>query len=128
MNYSLFLAKIIGPYCVAASVGILLNIKIYKRLLEDFTKNLAILYLGGAIAFIVGMIIVNTHNIWVMNWRVLITIFGWAGLLKGIWLFLFPEAADNFVRIYMDKEVILTAQLVLVFVLGITLTTIGYFI
>ncbi len=47
--------------------------------------------LSGVIAFGIGLAQVLSHNLWVADWRVLITLFGWAALLKGLMLLYFPK-------------------------------------
>jgi hypothetical protein len=39
---------------------------------------------------IIGLLIVVSHNIWVKDYRVVITIFGWLSLVKGIAYMAFP--------------------------------------
>lgn len=53
MTNSIFLAKIIGPYCVIAAIGIFFNRTIYQKMVEDFAKSPALIYLGGALALII---------------------------------------------------------------------------
>jgi hypothetical protein len=44
---------------------------------------------------ILGLISVLLHNIWVANWHVLVTIFGWLTLIKGILVIAWPELCRN---------------------------------
>ena len=82
MQSSIFLAKLLGPYCIIVAVGILFNRKIYQKLMEDFCKSTALIYMGGVLALFFGLLIVLFHNVWVGGWPVVITVFGWLGLLK----------------------------------------------
>ncbi len=100
MGSSIFLAKLIGAYMVIVSVGFLINRKIYPRLIEDFAKSLALTYLGAALSLMIGLLIVLVHNVWAANWPVIITIFGWLALAKGITLIIFPNSAVKLIQIY----------------------------
>lgn len=43
------------------------------------------------ITLIMGLVTVILYNLWVKDWRVLITILGWSTLIKGISKIRFPE-------------------------------------
>src|SRR6476646_9005433 len=42
-------------------------------------------------ALLAGLAIVNTHNLWVSDWRVIITILGWLAIVRGALSLLFPN-------------------------------------
>lgn len=37
--------------------------------------------MSGFFALVMGLAIVNAHIVWVMDWPVIITIFGWAAVI-----------------------------------------------
>ena len=84
MEVSIFLAKVIGLYYVIVFVAVMVNRKNLPRLAEGFSENLALGYLAGFLAVVVGLLIVVSHNVWVADWRAIITVVGWLALLKGI--------------------------------------------
>ena len=128
MQSSIFLAKLLGPYCIIVAVGILFNRKIYQKLMEDFCKSTALIYMGGVLALFFGLLIVLFHNVWVGGWPVVITVFGWLGLIKGAWLIIFPNTVVRFTEAYQKNVVLLTVHLVIVFAIGAFLTIVGYFV
>ena len=91
MGTSVFIAKVFGPAYLILAVGMLANRDILRKVMEDFGKNAALVFFIGLFTLFLGMVIVLLHNVWVADWRVLITIFGWGGLIKGIWLTVFPN-------------------------------------
>ena len=127
MSISLLLAKIIGPYCIVVAIGIMLNPKFYQQMMDDFFKNSALLYLGGIMALVIGIVLVLFHNIWVAGWPVIITIFGWGGLIKGIWLIVFPNTVGKLVQAYQKKPALLKIHMAIVLVIGVLLTAQAYF-
>jgi len=127
MGNSILIAKIMGPYMVIVGIGLLCNLKFYQRMMEDFLKNAALIYLGGVYALIIGLLIVLFHNVWVAGWQVLITIFGWIGLIKGIWLIVFPNSVGKLTQAYQQKQALLRVNLVIVLVVGLLLIAKGYF-
>ncbi|MBU2540873.1 MAG: hypothetical protein KJ593_03125 [Candidatus Omnitrophica bacterium] len=128
MENTVFIAKLLGPYMIIVALGIMLNLKTYQRVMEDFCKNTALVYLGGIFALLFGLLVVIIHNVWVASWVVIITIFGWGGIVKGIWLIIFPNTIDKFMQVYQKKQALLKVYLVLILALGVFLTIKGYFI
>ncbi len=49
----------------------------------------------GVVTLVIGLAMVLVHNVWVLDWRVAITILGWLTLLKGFDLLFFPERMKN---------------------------------
>jgi hypothetical protein len=126
MLISVFLARLLGPYCIIVALGVLLNLKVYRKVMEDFFKNTALVYLGGVIALIIGLLVVLLHNVWAASWTVIITIFGWAGIIKGVWLIVLPKTVVKFVEAYQKNTALLVVHLVIVLVIGVALTFFGY--
>ena len=128
MEYSMFLAKIIGWFYVIVAVGIIFNPKAYEKIMEDFSKNSALVYLSGIFTLLIGFLMVLTHDIWEANWMVIITVFGWLGLIKGVWLLLLPNTVPKITAFYQKKMGLLRIYAVLMLALGIFLVLKGYFI
>jgi hypothetical protein len=55
------------------------------------------LVLPAILTISLGLASVLLHNVWELNWQLIITIFGWSALLKGIYLFIFPKSILKFV-------------------------------
>jgi hypothetical protein len=72
--------------------------------------------LSGFIALIIGLISVLLHNIWVNDWRVIVTIFGWLSLIKGIVRIGYPESTQKILPAFKNNQA-LTQLLLLIAVL-----------
>jgi RsiW-degrading membrane proteinase PrsW (M82 family) len=46
--------------------------------------------MAGFLGVFGGLAIILSHNVWEMSWRVVITLFGWGALIKGITYVTFP--------------------------------------
>jgi hypothetical protein len=81
MEISIFFARFYG------SLFIVLGLQsVFANLLGrtiKMTEEKAITVSTGYITFLVGLVTVILHNIWVLDWRVAITILGWSTLIKG---------------------------------------------
>jgi hypothetical protein len=104
LDISIFLAKALGVYLLVVSSGMLVNSNSIKPILTDFLKNQGLLYVSGFVALIVGILIITSHNIWVADWRVLITIIGWMSFLKGTWLVVAPQAGHMLMAKWMKNH------------------------
>jgi hypothetical protein len=91
MQRSIYLAKLIGPVTVAMGVGMLLNGPIFRILAEQFLSSYALIFLAGLLTLTAGVALVLAHNVWVADWRVIITILGWLGVIGGIGRIIAPN-------------------------------------
>ena len=127
METSVFIARIFGLCYLVIGAGFVFNRKAFLRVMDDFCKNAALVFLGGVFALVIGIVIVLTHNIWVANWTVIITIIGWAALIKGVWLIIFPNSVHKCIRAYQKNENMLVIHSIFALVFGIVLTYFGFF-
>ncbi|HAK53772.1 MAG TPA: hypothetical protein DCM54_17980 [Gammaproteobacteria bacterium] len=50
----------------------------------EMTDDKAFVISTGYITLLLGLVTVIAHNVWVADWRVIITVLGWTTLIKGI--------------------------------------------
>ena len=85
-----------------------------------------IVYVTGLITFVAGLAIVLFHNIWVLDWRVIITVFGWIALIKGAWLVILPGTLVKVAEAYLKNIKLVVIPWIIMLALGIFLTIKGY--
>jgi hypothetical protein len=83
MSTSVFLARLIGPVMLVIGLAVFANQRAFRDLAEEFLASRALTFLSGLIIMPAGLAIVLTHNIWAVDGRVMITMFGWANLIGG---------------------------------------------
>lgn len=127
---SIMLAQIIGPLLVLMGLGILFNPTTFSLMIDELSngKQYLLLFVTGAINTLLGLMVVLSHNVWVWNWTVLITILGWATLIKGAITLLFPKAGMGISRFYQGKSSLLVVAALIVFVIGLVLSYYGYMV
>ena len=103
MELSIFVAKIIGVTYIAMSIGVLMGTISYKKMFQDITKTPAISPLMGLFGILIGMLLIEYHNIWVWDWPVAITLIGWIGVVKGVSLMVFPNFTKWFEPMFSGK-------------------------
>ena len=126
MTTSIFLAKLIGPLALALGLGILFNRDAVRAVMDEFTRNRAIMFLAGMISFPAGLAVVLVHNVWVADWPVIITVMGWLTTITGAFRLVAPDATIRFGRrAYETPNGVLFGGISWV-VLGVILTFFGY--
>jgi hypothetical protein len=126
METSIFIAKIIAIIYISLGIGLLVNKKYYQVAFEKILTNPSYLFLGGFFAIIMGFLIIENHNYWVNNWTILITIIGWAALIKGIFLIAFPKSFSVFKPMFTSK-IFFSILGPLVLILGFIFLYFGFF-
>ncbi|MEN8883697.1 MAG: hypothetical protein ABF244_05645 [Flavobacteriaceae bacterium] len=104
MDMSLFLFKFWGWYCVIFFFVLSFNPKRIRQIVDDL-QDQKFTILISFIAIIIGLINVLLHNVWEANISLLITLFGWAALLKGILLFTYPKLIVKWITLFNIKFV-----------------------
>ena len=103
MEITIFLAKFWGSLFMilgAMSIGA----KLLGRIIE-YTEDKTITISTGYITFLLGLVTVIAHNVWVVDWRVAITILGWATLFKGIEKIGFPDRINKKAQMFKRGQV-----------------------
>jgi uncharacterized membrane protein len=125
MELSIFIARTLGVIYLTVGIGLFLFREIYVLAFRKILENPGYALLGGFMAIVGGMALVTYHNLWVNDWRVVITIIGWIALIKGVILLLVPGYLDIFKGILqVRKGKGLTIAIVL---FGLIFTYLGFF-
>lgn len=116
METSVLIAKIIATIYLSFGIGLLFNSNYYKKEIKKLLDNASFMILGGFVAIVFGLLIIENHNYWVKNWTVLITIVGWIALIKGIFLLAFPTSLNVFKSLLeFENSLKYLAPLVIIF-------------
>ena len=91
MDTSLFLAKVLGIFLAVMGAVISLRRKQLAPVFEKLLDDRPLVYIISIFAFIIGVLLVVSHNVWVAGWPVVVTILGWAIVLKTLFYLLLPD-------------------------------------
>jgi hypothetical protein len=126
MDRSLFLARLMGPAFVVVALGMLINLGMYESMIAEALHPGVLFYLSGLLSLLAGLSIVNLHNRWQADWRVIITVLGWLMTIGGIMRIVLPQVAITVgSTIYGGRASTIVAALV-VGALGAFLSVRGY--
>ena len=125
MGLSLFLARAWGLFSVITSAGLLVNKGNFISMMEHLQTDTVGILIAGVIALGIGVAQVVGFNSWTVDYRGLVTFFGWASLLKGIAIIFVPGYMARFAQVF-TKESWYTAALVIFFIMGACLCYTGF--
>jgi hypothetical protein len=126
MQPSIYLARLIGPVLACAGLGMLVNSKVYQTMLVIFLRSYALIYLSGVLTLIAGIAVVHAHNVWSRDWRVIITVFGWLGIVGGILRILVPQVVESTGYVLLASTGFLIGFGVVILAIGAFLIFKGY--
>ena len=98
METSIFLAKVIGLFGTISILAVLVRYRETLKLGQEAAQSRLWIYTSGFFILILGILLVTSHNMWVWDWRLVITILGWTILLKGILRIFFPDAVKRLIE------------------------------
>jgi hypothetical protein len=126
MDTSRYIARLMGPVMLVIGIGMAAGMFVegesYSSLMKEFIGSRALIFITGVLALLAGLIIVNAHNLWVPDWRVLITALGWLAIFRGVMNLVFPAL----VQTMADRLVASHAGVKFMIVLGAILSIMGY--
>jgi hypothetical protein len=126
MQTSIFLAKLMGPILLVAGIAMLVNRKELDALAQELLRSRALLFLLGLIDLAIGLAIVLTHNVWVADWRLIITLLGWLLIVRGAVRVLIPDQVKGLGAKLLKNANAVTGSLAVTIALGLVLSYFGY--
>ena len=100
METSYFLAQIVGPILTILALGMLFNLDYYAKTFSGFWKKPQLEFISGVTVLTLGLLLVLNHNVWVQSWEVIITILGWAMLIKAAAIIVIPNQINMLAKCF----------------------------
>ena len=125
MDTSVYLARLLGPVLAIAGIGILISPNAYLAMAGGMMNDAPLMYLATIMGLIGGLALLQAHNLWVADWRVIITILAWLTVIESaVWL-LFPSAMRRLWAPLLSEPLLL-ASAAIVLVAAAILCFFGY--
>jgi len=100
---AIWISKLIGPVILALSVPMIVTPRRLQETTRRFLADSPLILISGVLAMTAGLSIVNTHNVWVLDWTLIVTLFGWALVLGGASRIVAPRVVDAVGGAMMDR-------------------------
>ena len=118
---TIFLASVIGWYLVIFSFLVLFKHEYISSVASEIMARREVFFILALITLILGLLLVMSHNIWVMGWPVIITLFGWLVLISGIIRLFLPEWAHQMSRPFLSHPMSLKITAIVLLLVGLFL-------
>lgn len=123
---ALWISSFLGPVILVLSVPMVLTPITLQETTRRFLADSPLVLISGVLAMTAGLSIVNTHNVWKLDWTLIVTLFGWALLIGGAARIVAPRAVDKVGGAMMDRPTTTRIAGVVWGVLGAFLTFKAY--
>jgi len=123
---TIWIARFLGPIIFVVSIPMMFTPVGLQETTKRFLADSPLVLISGILAMVGGLAMVNTHNVWVMDWPVIITLFGWALAVGGAVRIIAPRAVDQVGGAMMDHPIITRIAGAVWAALGAFLTIKGY--
>lgn len=122
-----FLAAILGWYLVIVSLLLLIRREIVVTAMKELMGQRAVMLVVGIITLIIGLLMVLSHNVWVMGWPVIVTVFAWLILIGGLFRLYCPDTVYKIWNKMIDKSELFITIGVITLLIGLFLLYKVYF-
>lgn len=126
MQISLFVAKLLGPVFLVVGVALLTRPEAFRALLREFVASGVMMYLAGFLGLLAGLALVLLHNVWTLDWRVVITLIGWTSLVRAIVTIFRPQAIASIGAKLLERPSAFVVAGAADLVIGAILSDFGY--
>ncbi len=126
MERSIYLAKLFGPVLLILGLGLLVRSAELLGVFQDVLSNPTLIFVLCVLGLLGGIALILAHNIWAMDWRLIITLLGWLSAIESaVWLIV-PHATLQGIVLSLLTPGLVLAYGVFVLLLGGILSTFGY--
>lgn len=89
--HSFMISQIFGLYMIILAIVMFSRVGHFRSMFAKIQSDDIALYISASFGLLLGIFLVDMHNMWVFKPRVLVTLLCWAILLKSIFWLAFPE-------------------------------------
>lgn len=111
MELTLFFAKLWGAFFLVFGSLSIITGQLGRTI--EMTDDKAFVISTGYTSFLMGLITVILHNVWVWDWPVVITILAWSTTIKGIMKIGWPEQIHKQAQQFKKKQWLSAAMLII---------------
>jgi len=123
----MFLAGLWGPAMLAVGLGMFINRDHYIKIYREFGREPFAVWLFGMAAIVIGVAQINAHNMWETLPEMLLSLFGWLLLLKGLACTIMPAWAERSGKWMTENSQMLIIASAIIAIIGVYLTWSAYF-
>lgn len=100
---AIWISKFLGPVILTLGIPMILTPTALQETTKRFLADSPLVLISGILAMTAGLAIVNTHNVWAVDWTLIVTLFGWALVLGGATRMVAPGVVVRVGGAMMDR-------------------------
>lgn len=93
-----WISKLLGPIMLVLAIPMMFMPNSLNEITERFLEDKPLVLISGVLAMAAGLSIVNSYNVWRLDWTLIITFFGWALVIGGALRIMMPNIVPNIGR------------------------------
>ena len=125
MDITVFLAQMWGPAMRAVGLGFFVSRKYYVKIYRDLEKETFALLVFGMAGIAAGIAQVSIHNVWDTVPQIIVSLLGWALIVKAAVFAIAPNVVDQWGDWAADSKLIPVAG-TFVLIIGAYLSWFAY--
>ncbi|PCI76233.1 MAG: hypothetical protein COB20_11090 [SAR86 cluster bacterium] len=126
MAESVWISKFLGPIVFILGISMAFSPKELQETTKKFLADTPLILISGVLAMTAGLSIINSHNYWIVDWPLIITLFGWALMLGGALRIMSPGMVNRAGSEMLNRPRLMRVFGVLWGALGAFLVYMGY--
>ncbi len=123
-NAAMWLASILGPFMTIIGLWMLLYYDQLIKVLSGIKNSPALFYLSSVYNLLIGFTILSQYDLWGWNALVLVTLLGWAMVVRGVMGLFVPQLLMDF---FMGKPQFTKIMGIIPLIWGLFLSWVGFF-
>lgn len=126
MDLTILLSQVLGIYFIVGGIAIWRQRSCFIPVVGSFVEDRLLRFIIGSMEMIAGLFIVLTHNLWSTIPEAIISFVGWMMVIEGALYLLLSDSLLKKLIDSLNKPWWYTAGAILVFVVGLYLTAVGF--
>jgi hypothetical protein len=119
-------ARVLGPFFFITCITAVVRAPGMRALISDFAANALWPWVAGAFVLVGGLIIVALHQFWRGAAAIIVSLFGWLAVLRGVLLIAFPATFVSMANSVMDMGALWRGFCIVFAAIGLYLTYVGW--
>lgn len=96
MNTTIFLAHAFAIYLIVMGLAMVLRKEVLLSASQAIFANPGLQLMTGVMVLVLGIVLILSHNVWMLGWPVLVTILAWLIFIKGVILLWVPDVSEKY--------------------------------
>lgn len=126
MDLTLLLSQVLGIYFIIGGIAIWRQRSCFIPVVGSFVEERLLRFIVGSIEMIAGLFVVLTHNVWSTLPEMIVSFVGWMMVIEGALYLIASDATLKKLIDTLNRPWWYTFGALLVFVVGVYLTSFGF--